>query len=58
MCGIAGVIDLYYSNAIAERMLNTMKRRGPDSNGIWETDMCMMLHSRLSIIDPQGGNSQ
>jgi asparagine synthase (glutamine-hydrolysing) len=55
MCGIAGVIDLYHSNAIAERMLNTMKRRGPDSNGIWETDMCMMLHSRLSIIDPQGG---
>ena len=55
MCGIAGVIDLYKSNEIAEKMLNTMKRRGPDSNGIWEMDACMMLHSRLSIIDPQGG---
>ena len=32
-----------------------MARRGPDGNGIYRTDECTLLHSRLAIIDPEGG---
>ncbi len=55
MCGIAGVIGLYTNSEIAERMQLTMKRRGPDANGVFIKDGCMLLHSRLAIIDLQGG---
>lgn len=55
MCGIAGMIQLPYTDEICERMLKTMRRRGPDDNGIFMSNECCLLHSRLAVIDPLGG---
>jgi asparagine synthase (glutamine-hydrolysing) len=55
MCGIAGMIQLSCTNEICERMLKTMRRRGPDDNGIFMSNECCLLHSRLAVIDPLGG---
>lgn len=55
MCGIAGMIGLRSDTGICERMLATMRRRGPDERGIFREDPCVLLHARLTIIDPAGG---
>ena len=55
MCGIAGMIGQVPDDTVAEKMLTTMKRRGPDSSGIYRNNEALLLHSRLSIIDPAGG---
>lgn len=36
-------------------MLETMRRRGPDGQGIYSTHQSTLLHTRLAIIDPEGG---
>ena len=55
MCAIAGILGLNVPEGIAEAMLDTMKRRGPDGRGVFrEEDVCL-LHTRLAIIDPRGG---
>ncbi len=56
MCGIAGLIGVRYDESITKKMQQTMLRRGPDAQGIFVSDICCMLHSRLSIIDPEGGS--
>ena len=53
MCGIAGMVGL--EDRGTDRMLATMARRGPDSQGIYSVPGCTLLHSRLAIIDPEGG---
>lgn len=55
MCAIAGVIDLGCDSQTAEKILSTMKRRGPDAQGIFQAPGCTLFHSRLAIIDPEGG---
>lgn len=55
MCAIAGVIGLNVEQEVMERMLLTMKRRGPDGSGTYIDDDCTLLHARLAIIDPDGG---
>ena len=55
MCAIAGSVDFPISNETALKMLRTMSRRGPDGQGIFHTRRCTLLHSRLAIIDPEGG---
>lgn len=55
MCGIAGIIRLMADRAIKEKMLDTMRRRGPDGKGVFSDKECTLLHSRLAIIDPSGG---
>lgn len=55
MCGIAGIIGTVTSNNTAELMLKTMRRRGPDDCGVFQDRDVCLLHSRLSIIDPEGG---
>ena len=55
MCGIAGFVDLPYTETIAENMLSTMARRGPDDRGWGQIENCCLLHSRLSVIDLEGG---
>lgn len=55
MCGIAGMIGLPYDDIICRAMLGKMHHRGPDANGIvCAQDVCL-LHTRLSIVDPDGG---
>lgn len=55
MCAIAGILGLPYNESTIQKMLQTMKRRGPDENGVAMTAGSCLLHSRLSIIDPVGG---
>lgn len=55
MCAIAGVIDLQMDDGSAERMIQTMIHRGPDGKGIFRQGSCALLHTRLAIIDPDGG---
>lgn len=55
MCAIAGIIGLSYDDNLINDMLLTMKRRGPDDRGYYfNKDVCL-LHTRLSVIDPEGG---
>lgn len=55
MCGIAGSIGLSHNNTSVRKMLDTMKRRGPDEQDSFVCNECCLLHSRLAIIDPEGG---
>ena len=55
MCAIAGLIDLNFTQMIIDGLLQTMRRRGPDENGCFQDPGCLLLHSRLTIIDPDGG---
>lgn len=55
MCAIAGVLNLEYTEDTIKSMLETMRHRGPDENGVYQERSCCLLHSRLSIIDPECG---
>ena len=55
MCAIAGILDLPATSAVIEKMLVTMKRRGPDDNAVFRETTCSLLHSRLCVIDPEKG---
>ena len=55
MCGIAGFVGCEQDKVQTQAMLKTMKRRGPDGQGIHEEPECTLLHTRLAIIDPMGG---
>ena len=55
MCAIAGILDLPCDSSTKEVMLATMRRRGPDGNGVYDHHRCTLLHSRLAVIDPVGG---
>lgn len=55
MCAIAGCVDFPISNETTLKMLRTMSRRGPDGQGTFQAGRCTLLHSRLAIIDPEGG---
>ena len=58
MCGIAGIlspnVSAYYS--LIEEMVNSLKQRGPDGSGIGTFDICLLGHTRLSIIDHMTGH--
>ena len=56
MCGIAGVVDLLYDESVIDAMKKTMKRRGPDADGSYRESQCVLLHSRLTVIDPDNGS--
>lgn len=55
MCAIAGMIGSPIEREVIDKMLVTMRRRGPDGNGVFQGNGCTLLHSRLAIIDPQNG---
>lgn len=55
MCAIAGIIGLDYDTRVQKKMISTMTRRGPDDTGIYGAGPCSLLHTRLAVIDPQGG---
>lgn len=55
MCAIAGILDLPIDLEKIPAMLATMRRRGPDGKGYYLHHDLMLLHTRLSIIDPSGG---
>ena len=58
MCGIAGFVGLKEnspSNSNVKKCLLALKRRGPDSKGVFTKDYLkkkiLFIHTRLSIID-------
>ena len=55
MCAIAGVIGLACDEKSVLDMMQTMLRRGPDGNGCYRDGQCTLLHSRLAIVDLEGG---
>jgi asparagine synthase (glutamine-hydrolysing) len=60
MCGIAGWTDweqdLTSQRSILEGMIARLSHRGPDAQGIWLSSRAALAHSRLIVIDPQGGS--
>ena len=55
MCAIAGILGLEADTHTLDTMLKTMKRRGPDGSGVYSDQDIHLLHSRLAVIDPDGG---
>ncbi len=55
MCAIAGIVGYIPQSKEVDAMMATMQRRGPDGNGKYQDKDCTLLHTRLAIIDPQGG---
>lgn len=55
MCAIAGMLGFSPGDRTIQEMLQSMERRGPDGQGIWQGKNCTLLHSRLAIVDPVGG---
>lgn len=56
MCGISGMIGLEAENETVSKMLASMHRRGPDSNGVYRCADAILLHTRLAVIDLRGGS--
>ena len=55
MCAIAGMVGLVTDEATRQQILKTMQRRGPDASGTYAREDCTLLHTRLAVIDPEGG---
>ena len=55
MCAIAGIVGIRTETSVLNAMQQTMKRRGPDAQGVYEDNEVQLLHARLAIIDPVGG---
>lgn len=59
MCGIAGWIDfgrdVSSEKNVLNAMINTLKSRGPDAQGIYTERNAALLHARLIVIDPENG---
>ena len=64
MCGIAGFLDHSRESSdqdmqsITKSMVETLKHRGPNHQGIWVDEECGLAlgHQRLSIIDLSSGH--
>lgn len=58
MCGIAGTVDFHGRSAdLAEltAMIAALAHRGPDASGVYRNGPAGLAHTRLSIIDLEGG---
>ena len=59
MCGITGIINFHKNIKKEEKtllkMVETLKKRGPDSEGEYYSDNVLLGHRRLIVVDPKGG---
>ena len=59
MCGIVGMVDFHKNIKKEEKtltkMIKTLERRGPDSEGEYYSDNVLLGHRRLIVVDPAGG---
>jgi len=59
MCGIAGIFNIAdrppVDRSALEAMIGTLGHRGPDGFGFFHDQRAGLAHSRLSIIDLEGG---
>ena len=60
MCGIAGIIDFNKRNRIQDlkNMNFSLRHRGPDSFGEWNSKTAYIGHRRLKIIDLSNKSNQ
>ena len=61
MCGITGTFgfeDRKNADDMIAVMNDCIAHRGPDANGIWGNDLCVLGHRRLSIIDTSAAGNQ
>lgn len=63
MCGIAGVaaiegLDAEHYLPGLHRALNGLAGRGPDGEGIWRDEHCLLGHRRLAIVDLSDAGAQ
>lgn len=61
MCGIAGIINIDgqpVSSTVLNKMVDSIKHRGPDGNGFYTNKNIGFGHCRLSIIDLSSSGSQ
>lgn len=59
MCGIAGIINFSFPEDMQDllrRMVGRLYHRGPEAVGIFLNGPAGLAHTRLSIIDLDGGN--
>src|SRR5262245_35203573 len=56
MCGIAGIVGGWPdARSTVERMLSSLRHRGPDGAAVQHARGAVLGHQRLSIIDLEGG---
>ena len=59
MCGIAGVLDSRHDitnqKPIFREMMNTLKNRGPNDEGVYTNRHVALIHTRLAVVDPENG---
>ncbi|HVW68167.1 MAG TPA: asparagine synthase (glutamine-hydrolyzing) [Steroidobacteraceae bacterium] len=57
MCGIAGIVGSHDTDLSGDmqRMLQALRHRGPDGEGVEGNAQAIFGHRRLSIIDLEGG---
>ncbi len=59
MCGICGYFNFSGIEKDKDKILKmtfSLLHRGPDDNGVYIDDYCALGHTRLSIIDLEGGH--
>ena len=57
MCGIAGIFNPITppDEALLQKLCGTMRQRGPDASGTYMDGPLGLAHTRLSVIDLDGG---
>lgn len=60
MCSVFGILDIKDDTAStlrkdALKMSRKMRHRGPDWEGVFSCDKAILVHERLSIVDPNNG---
>lgn len=59
MCGIFGALFVPDRSVVdARAALRTQRHRGPDADGLYERDDCVLGHNRLSIIELSPAGAQ
>ena len=48
MSAIAGLVDLRCDEQICQGMINTMLRRGPDSEAVYKDERCVLVYRKMS----------
>ncbi len=58
MCGIVGIVGCEedQGNDAIEKMMHSVRHRGPDDEGKYYWETVAFGHKRLAIIDPKGGS--
>jgi len=54
MCGIAGYTGPEIDGLLG-RMVDAIRHRGPDGDGVYASNGVHLGHTRLAIVDPEGG---